>query len=358
MDRSASSESRTARDQAQSGSVAVSLLIVLAFLAILIAAAVAYLDRWYGSAGNELQTDRIHVRLDNALGALIKVLAADPTPSSNSLVDPVWSWIPSQHLAHITLEDVSSRIDPNWTGTAIFDLPSIHELFKPSSVVSGNPASFLQQYRFEHGFFTGIAKGYGMLFSPKTAKRYLSPWAYANVNLSGQFALQKLYEVRTGDITGSRVLLTKIQNLRKGHRLVDEKELASFLGPYYRHLYPVVNALPWWNVQFLPELILRAVLSYPPYKIKHPTKKADEILRMRSSGSITPAELRAIVGLPKGKEVYQYLGTVTWFWKATIRIKNVTLTAVVCRLPPKLSGGDAGAVDKPHFRVVWRHYAP
>lgn len=341
-----------------SGSIAVSLLILVSFIAVMIAASVVYLNRWFGSAARELQTNRTHAELDVALVKLISHLASDPTPESDSLSDPVWSWIADTTSPRMTLVDVSSRIDPNWVRRDVFDLTGLRNLFSPDESVSGSPSAFLQQHRIDHGFYAAVSQGYGMLFSPKVIAAYLTPWGYANINLTDEFALQKLYEIRTGNQAASEVFHTEIQQLLRERQLVSEQGLRSFLGPDYDRLYPVVNALPWWNVHFLPALILRDILAYPAYHVKDPQMKAQQILAIRTQSEISPDQLVQIIGLPSGHVIYQYLGTTTWFWKATIEINGTTLEAVICRLPPDFpSDSQGGGSSVAHFRVVSRRYS-
>lgn len=346
-----------AEEQSTSGSVTVNLLIVIAFVAVLIGAAFAYINRWFPTAAEEVRIDQVHAQLDSTLSKLMATLASDPTPESDSITDPVWIWIASQSGTQISLKDVSSRIDPNWVRPDLLDKTTLHLLFTPSGQVTGAPSAYLRQYRFDHGFYSDLSAGYGMLFSSLTIAQYLTPWSYANINVTDEFALQKLYAVRTGDEAAAEVFHTEIQQLLRERRIVKEGDLQSFLGNDYDKLYPVVNALSLWNVQFLPELILRQTLAYPPFKVKDPQSKADTILSLRAETEITPDRLRQIIGLPDGHPIYQYLGTTTWFWKATIGYKDVTLVAVLCRLPPDFPDSATSRNGTATFRVVSRRYS-
>lgn len=342
-----------------SGSIAVNVLVVLVFLGIAAGAMLVFLNAMFPGLARKSAQVRTHQLLDAALKEAAAQLAADPTPESDSPLDPVWDWASSQGSegtdAHpaVELEDVSSRIDPNWVRKSLFDKTELRTLFSPDSEVVGSPSDYLQQQRQDRGFYSDLWRGYHALFSSRTIARYLTPWSYANLNVTDEFALRKLYEVRTGDAASADVFHTRIQQLLGEQRVVPEAELKSFLGSDYDKLYPAINALPWWNVHFLPELILRQLLAYPDYKVKDPGERADRILSLRENGEIKPADLQALVGLPARHVIYQYLGTSTWFWRVTVTVSSGSLVTILCRLPP---GEGAANGARPVFRVVSRRY--
>jgi hypothetical protein len=362
----------------QAGSIAVNVLIVVAFLSVAAAGLLILLARWFPDAERDRDRAQTHAKLDGMLAEAAAHLGTDPTPDSDSAADPVWDWAGS--TAAVTIEDASSRIDPNWVRKSLFEKTDLARLFSPGSGVTGAPADYLQQLREDRGFFADIGAGYHMLFSPQVLAAYMTPWAYANINVTDEFALRKLCKIRTGDAAAAEAFHTRIQQLLQQERIVEEKDLRSFLGAEFDRLYPAVNALPVWNVHFLPELLLRELLRYPDYGIKSPDRKAEQLLALRQSGEITPADLLSIVGLPANHVIYQYLGTTTWFWKMTVTLPadslpGATLTAVLCRLPadnsadvsaddsaaPAASAGNGPAGTgsaRPAFRVVSRRYSP
>ncbi|WP_455381075.1 hypothetical protein [Salinispira pacifica] len=346
----------------ETGSIAVNLLIIISFLSVAAAGLLVLLDRWFPDAASQRSRLEIRAKLDGMIEESAAHLAADPTPESDSPADPVWDW--ARSAGGITIEDVSSRIDPNWVRKSLFEKTRLDRLFSPGFEVVGPPGDYLQQLREDHGFSADLAAGYHMLFSPQVLAAYMTPWAYANINVTDEFSLRKLYEIRSGDAAAADTFHTRIQQLLQEKGIVQEKDLRSFLGADFDRLYPAVNALPAWNVHFLPQLILRELLRYPDYGIKNADAKTEQLLALRRSVELSPADLRSVIGLPQEHVIYQYLGTTTWFFRVTASLPGASLTAVLCRLPPDDPAlqSTSGAADRTtaqvRFRVVSRRYSP
>lgn len=351
----------------ESGAVAATLLVLLALTSALMAATLLHVRRWAADASAQMRREERRTALDEALREVIEQVAADPTPRSDAPSDPVWEWVRASSGVGrtVALADISSRINPNWVRRGVFEKTTLRTLFRPDAT-AGN-AQALLQHREDHGFAVDLEAGYGSFFSRETIRRYLSPWSYANLNTSDEFALRSLYEMRTGDAAGAEIFHTRIRKLLTDRRIVEERELHAFLQDDDAKLFPLVNALPWWNIHFLPALILEQILAYPDYRVADAGSKAARILARRETGEMSPEELRRIVGLPAGHPLYQYLGTKTWFWRVVVSAGEGTLDAVVCRLPPDSSQiGDPSAGDSrtqpgeihpaAAFRVVDREY--
>jgi len=351
--------------------MAVNLLLALVFAAALVAGFFGLLGRWFPAVSGAHHEVRAHVVLDAALKRCAVWLALDPTPESDSPEDPIWRQLSVQNSAAadetgsspvIELEDASSKINPNWVRKNLFERTSLSALFSPVAASIGSPSDHLQQLREDRGFFCDLEVGYGSLFSAETRTKYLTAWSYANINLTDEFVLQRLCELRTGNAAAAETFHTSIQRLLQQGKILHEEELEEFFGTDYRQLYPVVNALPWWNVHYLPPLILRQILSYPGFRISDPAARADRILAACEKGEVSPKDLQSLVGAPADHIIYQYLGTVTWFWKITIVAGSDRLEAVLCRLPPAQTNPDSDlSAERPSptiFRVVARRYTP
>lgn len=356
-------------DRRQSGAIAVALLALLSLASALMTAALLRLDRWSDDASALMRTGQERAALDEALGEVIERIAEDPTPRSDAPTDPVWQWVHSSAGADqaVLLFDVSSRINPNWIRRGVFEKTGLRALFTPDATVGLEPAQAFLQYRQDNGFTVDIEEGYGSFFSKETIRQYLSPWSYANLNTSDEFALRALYEGRIGDATGAEIFHTRIRELLADRRIVEEPELHAFLEDDYAKLFPLVNALPWWNIHFLPALILEQILAYPDYHVADSAAKAARILERRETQEIGPEGLRRIVGLPEGHPLYQYLGTRTWFWRIVVSGRGGLLEAVACRLPFEPGKTEELFAERAHaqpreqrpevqFRIVRREY--
>ena len=75
----------------------------------------------YYQKNEDIQQDLI--LLKNEVTSIIKQLESDPTPDSDSIIDPVWSYIEgrSSDYEYLELSDASSRINPNWVRPVFFE---------------------------------------------------------------------------------------------------------------------------------------------------------------------------------------------------------------------------------------------
>jgi len=353
---------RRASTSATVGSAATNLFAALFFLMVVAGSTAMLARRLNESAYAGESRERVRLLLDTELSAAIDQFGEDPTPASDSMSDPVQEWCNSRN---IMISDISSRIAPNWVASDLLRLQGIARAVGASDGAGEDLLLVLRQQRERSGFFSDIATGYGAIF-PKTAhERYLTGFAYANVNLTDDAALRKLHEVRTSDYASAQLFQAKIRALRNEGRVVTEETLPEYLGADHDRLYPVVNALPWWNVNFLPLPILIAIISSPEFGVVNPQTVCDAIDTQRRTCEIGQEDLRSLVGLPAESLLYQYLGTTTWFWRIEIHSGCDSLSVVLCRLPPEWtpqSAQDSGPVgqvagERRWFRVVSRRYS-
>ncbi|HUX51224.1 MAG TPA: hypothetical protein VMW73_10535 [Spirochaetia bacterium] len=353
---------RRASTSATVGSAAANLFAALFFL-IVVAGSTAMLVRRLNDGAHAAELlERVRLLLDTELSAVIDRFGEDPTPASDAISDPIQEWCSSRS---IRISDISSRIAPNWVAADLLRLPEITRSVGASDGVGGDLPLVLRQQREQSGFFSDIATGYGVIFPKAAYERYLTGFAYANVNLTDDAALRKLYEVRTSDYASAQLFQAKIRALRSDGRVVAEETLPEFLGADYDRLYPVVNALPWWNVNFLPLPILIAIISTPEFGVVNPQTVCNAIDTQRRTCEIGQEDLRSLVGLPAESLLYQYLGTTTWFWQIEIHSGSDSLSVVLCRLPPEWtpqSAQDSGTVgqvagERRWFRVISRRYS-
>jgi hypothetical protein len=112
------------------------------------------------------------------------------------------------------------------------------------------------------------------------------------------------------------------------------------------------------NVNFVEPLILRELLAYPDYRIRHPGRICDEALSRRSEGGISADVLHTLLGIDKSNPLFYYLGCITWFWEIRINSNKPghSLKAVVCRLPPGITTMQDPAELSAVYKIIERRF--
>lgn len=314
----------------QEGSASILVLVLLVLLAAAAGGVVRLLDISFLTRRKSVEEYESRSSLQREADRVIAALVGDTTPSADSPLDAVWSTLAAPGLegAVLSLNDVSSALDPNWIQKNVFSKTGLGSL-----LTDAGSAEILQQRRVDRGFFIDLQGAFGDLFKEGVLAKYFTPYGYANLNVTDEFALQKLYAQRTGDEAGSEVFHTKVQQLLREQRLLRAEELRTFLGSAYDVLYPIMNVEPCMNVHFIDPLLLTELLGYPDFGVPHPREAADAILSARDRSEIASSDLHRLIGAPAASRIYQYLGTVTWFWKVTVSRSNHALVMIAARVP-------------------------
>jgi hypothetical protein len=330
----------------QEGSASVLALVLLTLLAAAAGGAAAVLQGSLRYLQASEEAAGMRRSLEREADRVVAALAADPTPASDSPLDPVWSAIaaPEGSGVVLALADVSSALDPNWVQKNVFNTTGLRSLLR-----SPGAADELQQRREDRGFSMDLAAAYGDLFAEGALERYGTAYGIVNVNVTDEFALRKLYVLRTGDAAAAEAFHGRVQRLLREQRILRPDELPAILGLGYDALYPVMNTEPCMNVHFLDPLILTELLAYPALAVPRPQESARAILTARTRSELSGADVAGLVGAPAASRIYQYLGVVTWFWRITVAKRNARLELVVARVP-----GPRG--EPPRFLVVEERY--
>jgi hypothetical protein len=278
---------------------------------------------------------------------IVGLLARDPTPDADSPMDPIWGEIAAPEMpgAIITLQDVSSRLNANWVQKDLFEKTALGELLS-----AGGTAQRLQQRREDRGISTDIAAEYGDLINETALPRYFTGYGYANLNVTDEFALRKLYAVRMDDPARAEVFHTRLQAALMQRKMLKRTELREFFGLEYAQLFPLMNVEPVLNAHFVEPLILNALLSHPDLKIPKPAQAANAILSSRDMTEMTAERLKLLVGVGEENRIFQYLGVITWFWRIAVTSGSTRLELIVSRLP---SADDSD----PRFLIVEERYS-
>ncbi|OHD68458.1 MAG: hypothetical protein A2177_03515 [Spirochaetes bacterium RBG_13_68_11] len=330
----------------QEGSVSVLVLVLLTLLAAAAGGAASLLQVSLRYLRASEDASAMRRSLEREADRVLAALAADPTPGSDSPLDPVWSVlaVPEGDGVALELDDVSSALDPNWVQKNLFNNTGLASLLR-----SPEAADELQQRREDRGFSLDLPEAYGDLFAEGVLDRYCTAYGTANINVTDEFALRTLYTLRTGDAAAAEAFHARVRQLLREQRVLRPDELQAFLGLGYDALYPVMNAEPCMNVHFLDPVILTELLAYPALAVPHPQESALAILESRTRSELSGTELPRLIAAPAASRIYQYLGVVTWFWRLTVAAPNARLELVVARVPGPLG-------EPARFQIVEERY--
>lgn len=306
------------------------ILLILSFTVLGLGTGISMTQNYY-QKNDKVQQDII--LLEEEIYAIINQLEMDPAPESDSMDDPVWSYIKkrSDKYVHIELTDVSSRINLNWVRPVFFERTELKKY-----LLNGVSPDMLKDHRNEIGYIMDINLAYSELIAPGVLGIFFTPYSYLNVNTAYEYALKDMYEIITGDSAGGISFHSFIAGALSEKHIITEEELSTEIGQYYNSVYPVISVLPEMNIHFIPEFILKQVLSYPygGEVIKNSSTIFTALLSDRDNNEISPVELRGLIETEGLQErVFHHLGTKTWFWKVEIATEHTTAEAIIICFP-------------------------
>jgi hypothetical protein len=114
--------------------------------------------------------------------------------------------------------------------------------------------------------------------------------------------------------------------------------LAAVFGSGGEGLYPLVNGMAPVNVNTVYPGVLKPLLARASWRIPGAAAKAEQLESRRSGGALTEGDLRAVLGVPAGHEVYRYLGVRTAFWGIRFTGGRYRMDAVIAAIPERGSG--------------------
>lgn len=332
------------------GYASVTVFILILFLSSLVLGLIFFLRVSHERDKRFEELYLIEENLDSRVRDLIKILSEDPSPEADSLFDPVWAYVENQNTEQIglVLEDVSSRFNINFMRTKMLEESSFKEMMN-----TGLSPEDLKLYRGEEGFFTDIQSGYEQFFDEEILLKFFTVFGYANLNVTYEDSLKKLFEFNVSD-EGSAAFLGSIQQLISSRIMADREEMKKILGNHFDSLYPLVNTESLMNVNFVPEEILRAILEYPYGGEKHKNSDAfyQVITAERGSFEFSPDRLDSLLELEEDYlRIKEYLGTTTWFWRITANKGKSELEVIIALIP-----AESRENTEKRYRVIkWMH---
>jgi hypothetical protein len=273
------------------------------------------------------ETDRDDT-LQAALDGAIQALADDPTPDVDSRFDPAFEYQLGTDGVSISIEDIGSRVNPNWIQIEFLERSTIRTIME-----AGFTPEDLRVARLDAWYWRRDDPRLVDAFTEEARETLLTRYGYVNLNVCGELAMEHLYAEITGDDGAAAMFRSRIQDALRLQRMIREQELQQILSPYFDELYPLLNVYPAWNVNFVDSALIEAVLSYPAYGVEMPDAKTSAVLDRRDSGEMSSDDLRAIVGAGEYGRVFEFLGAVTWFWQITAQDDREYRSAIVARIP-------------------------
>jgi hypothetical protein len=281
---------------------------------------------------HSVSREEIHGRLEAVAAKVLDQLGRPAAADVDASTDSVWTYVAGLRGEgrDVTLEDLSSRLNLNTVRTELLEETELGGL-----AAQGRSAQELRQYRADKGPFATLSS-YAAFFFPGALERDFTVHGYVNVNTAFEDTLRQFFEARTGDKPSSETFRGAIRGYLSRQELVRREELPTLLGLYSPQLYPLMNVEPQMNVNFVPEEVLHAVLSYPygGKRIEGFETACQAILSARAQGAVNERGLASMVHA-KAEQllVFQYLGSRTWFWRIGVREGTHTLEWIVARIP-------------------------
>lgn len=308
------------------------MLAVVLFLSGVAVGAMALLGTSALQIRHGVSREEIHRRLEDVAAKVLDQLGRPAAADVDASTDPVWTYVAGLRGEgqDITLEDLSSRLNLNTVRTELLEKTELGSL-----VAQGRTPQELRQYRADEGPFATISS-YAAFFSPAVLERDFTVHGYVNLNTAFEDTLRQFFEARTGDAPSSETFRGTIRGYLSRQELVRTEELPALLRLYYPQLYPLMNVEPQMNVNFVPEEVLHAVLSYPygGKRIEGFETAYQAILSARAQGAVDERSLASMVHA-KAEQllVFQYLGSRTWFWRIGVKEGTRALGWIVARIP-------------------------
>ena len=281
------------------------------------------------------QQDATVIQLRDATAQVLNLLQNQLNEPADTPQSPIWPQLASlqrqlqnnKDSIDIDLQDVSSLLNPNWVSSFLLERTDLDSLLQPGKSIQG-----LQQYREEAGFSHDIVQHYQEWFQEDALQELLSPYSFANINVSDEHSLRQLIAQRAGeDRLIGEYFHSRIQQQRQLQELLQPDELERFFGSHYDLLTPVVNAEPMMNLHFAPPRIIRSILAYTAWELPSPATVAEDVLSRREAG-LQAEQLPALLGIEADHPLLQYFGVRTHFWQIQARQEDRVLTTVVAML--------------------------
>ncbi len=323
------------RPEGQATALAVVVIAMLTVIVVAVALLLATIPRRAESAS--IRAAHVSAARE-VVDEFLEALAEDATPEADSRLDPAQTRFADSQM--VSISDLSSRINLNFDQTFFLERSSLLPLLFGSEA----QVSLLQEARLTGGFRLYEGRGFEEVLLEDAPEDLVSPYSYGNVHASGEIELERLYAEVTEDPGAAATFRSRIQAARSEGEVFDEGDLLALLTPHFDRVYPLINAFGRFNVHFADERVLEAVVTYPAFEIPNPQTVLGVLLGARDQGEMTPAVIRATLGVAEDNRALGFLGVRTWFWQLVYRDETHVSSATIARVAGPTPGDDEFAV--------------
>ncbi len=273
-------------------------------------------------------------KVKDTVEEIIDAILEDNSPESDSLIDPVWNRIQSLNSEDfsVSMIGISSRVNLNFFRDEIIDGTDINKLL----FIDGKSMSELEQYRHDNGLFPSLLGVQDEFLSDDAVLKYATVQSYMNINIADELALTELYNIRTGNDSGSESFRRKVQNERMNNTALSNNNLQTIMENNIDELYPFICAVPVMNIHFIPEELLIRILKYDfgNSPLPYPDRAYSLIIQSRESREFLTDELKSVFTIDDvSHPIFDYLGIKTWFWEIQITIEEKKYITVIAEIP-------------------------
>jgi len=331
----------------RSGSVSVPVLILLVTLSLLGGGLVLLSQGLTGLLARSRERLTGRNELLSAAEQATAAFCSGKAYGPDSPLDPVFAEVRGTGGFDVVLEDISSFIGINWARKGLLEETGL-------LLEGARSADALQQHREDTGLHMDIQQSYGRFFRAGVRlDEVFTAYSGFNINVADEFALRKLYAVRTGDAAKAELFHVKVHNYRlqtEEKEWIQPERLEVFLGTDFEVLFPVVTAVPPINVNFAPSAVLEAVLA--ACGVSDAEQKIRSLEQARDSRPLNTKALEFIMGDDyQETPVGQYLGATTWFWRLQVSGAAGRLVWILARLPDEQT-------ELVRLRLIEERYSP
>ena len=261
---------------------------------------------------------------------LIELLLADSTPEADSKFDPIWEEIKLilDKNIRVDLEDISSKVDLNHISVDL--LKSAYFLKAKADLSSFN------NFRKNLGLSYNFINDYKYYFDKDILEEYCTEYSFYNINISDDYMLYILFKIRSSNESEANHFYSLIKSKRNDNIIINEQKLREVLSNNYNILYPLINTLPQFNINFINETLLYWLVKSvkEQFKLNLDESFINVLLNQRNYSEIKPEYLSEIIK-PNFKNTIleQILGCKTWFWRLSLKKDNIKYIGIICYLP-------------------------
>jgi len=317
--------------------------LILLITAVIIAVSTLFYQsqRSLSRFQHDLVTEKNMLKEVNKMMSLI---ANDKSVDSDSRFDQLWSYLDQKNDYQMTLEEASSRLNPNFDNFDFWRQTTLKSHIKNRYGFNEWEKDRIVLFGYGEQTFKDILirEDWEKLYSLNT---FLNPNTAPIEIVEGYLRQNGYNEDRISNVT------SQLRNIQKGNEKVTQQEISSWLATGDTPTPAVINAQSRMNVNFIDPLILEAILSYPwnGESVDNYLVLKNNILNARNTYEVTEEKLSNLLNCDQEirNRMLRYLGTSSWFWKLKIEDDEYQLSTLICRTP-----SISGRIEETGIQIV------